>query len=92
MIKNFPDNLFFDMNLAGEMIQLENEATETAKSKDGQSKARQKHLLGDSRKDQPEIQRQLDIFAERPIPKMSTKKVMPVKKGEFEKFERMRRR
>jgi hypothetical protein len=92
MIKNYPDNLFFDMSLAGEMIRLENEANEEAKSKRGQSKYREKHLLGDSRKDKPDIQRQLDIFAERPIPKMSTKKVMPVKTGQFEKFDRMRRR
>ncbi|KKN86541.1 hypothetical protein LCGC14_0267170 [marine sediment metagenome] len=92
MIKRYPDNLFFDMTLAGEMIRLETEASDEARSKTGQSKARDKHLLGDTRRDRPEIQRQLDIFADRPIPKMSTKKVMPVKKGQFEKMDQRRKR
>lgn len=88
MIASFPEKLSFDMAIAARMINDENEATQEAETKTGQGKTKQRHLLGDTRRDRPEIKRQLEIFADRPKPVMSTKKVMPVRKNQFNQVRR----
>ncbi len=69
MITSFPNNLFFDMYMAEEISRIEKEQLDDAKKG-------KKPYVGDERKTDPEVQRQLDVFADRKPPIMDKHQII----------------